>query len=138
MQRQQQTGLTSNQEKFVQCLIQGLSQRQAYYKAYPKSKLWNENSVDNKASVLWRNAKVRARYEELNKKLVEKEENKIIYSANQLREFWTKILCDGESDMKNRLKASELLAKSQGVFIEKRETTINNEDCVIRIIKNDN
>lgn len=138
MQKQPQKGLTNNQEKFVQCLIRGLSQRQAYYQAYPKSKSWNENSVDNKASVLWRNAKVRARYDELNKKLVEKEENNTIYSAKQLREFWTKILCDDESDMRNRLKASELLAKSQGVFIEKRETTINNEDCVIRIVKNDN
>lgn len=36
-------------------------------------------------------------------------------------EFWTKVFNDDEEYMKNRLKASELLAKAKGGFIEKVE-----------------
>jgi len=137
MQKQPQTGLTSNQEKFVQALLKGKTQRQAYYEAYPKSRLWNENSVDNKASVLYRNAKVLARISELRAKIIEKQDKKLIFDAKQLMEFWTSILSSEEYNLQNRIKASELLAKAQGVFVEKRETKITNDDCVIRIMKND-
>ncbi len=137
MQKQQQTGLTSKQEAFVQALFKGKTQRQAYYEAYPTSRTWAENSVDNKASVLYRNAKVRARLDELNAKLQSKQENAVIYGASQLRAFWTSILMNEESGMQNRIKASELLAKSQGMFVEKRESTIKSGDCVIRIAKHD-
>jgi len=137
MQKQPQTGLTSNQEKFVQALLKGKTQRQAYYEAYPKSRLWNENRVDNNASVLYRNAKVLARISELRAKIIEKQDKKLIFDAKQLMEFWTSILSSEEYNLQNRIKASELLAKAQGVFVEKRETKITNDDCVIRIMKND-
>lgn len=57
--------LTAKQEKYVQGLIAGLSQRQAYIKAYPNSKKWKENSIDRQASTLLKNTKVLARYNEL-------------------------------------------------------------------------
>ena len=59
------TRLTAKQEKYVQGLVAGLSQRQAYYKAYPHSKKWKPETVDNKASALLRNGEVLARYNEL-------------------------------------------------------------------------
>ena len=138
LQKKVEKKLTKQQELYVLALLRGLSQRQAYYEAYPKSRAWADNSVDNKASVLYRNAKVKARLEELNNKLMQKQEKKTIYDAQQLREFWTSILLDADSGMQNRIKASELLAKAQGMFVEKRETSIKSEDCVIRISKNVN
>lgn len=57
--------LTPKQEKFVQGLIAGLSQRQSYYKAYPNSKTWKPETVDSKASVLFKDSKVLERYNEL-------------------------------------------------------------------------
>lgn len=126
--------LTNAQEVFVQELIKGSSQRQAYYKAYPNSRNWMDNSVDSKASQLFKNAKVQQRLNEFNDKV----EKTTIYNAQQLREFWTKILLNEMSGLSNRLKASELLGKSQGMFVEKRETSISNkDDCVIRVIKSD-
>ncbi|WP_398577195.1 terminase small subunit, partial [Streptococcus gordonii] len=57
--------LTVKQEKFVQGIISGLSQRQAYREAYPSAKKWLDSSVDSKAVVLLQNAKVMKRYREL-------------------------------------------------------------------------
>lgn len=57
--------LTPKQEKFVQGLVSGLSQRQAYKKAYPNARKWNDNSVDSRASNLFKNDKVLTRYNEI-------------------------------------------------------------------------
>ena len=59
--------LTINQERYVLELAKGKSQREAYRIAYPNSKKWKDNSVDNKASLLLKNAKVMQRYQELMK-----------------------------------------------------------------------
>ena len=57
--------LTQKQELFVQGIISGLPQRQAYRQAFPSSKKWKESTVDVKASELLRNGKVLVRYREL-------------------------------------------------------------------------
>lgn len=57
--------LTPKQELFVQGIISGLSQRQAYRQAYPSAKGWLDSSVDSKAAVLLQNVKVLSRYREL-------------------------------------------------------------------------
>lgn len=57
--------LTAKQEKYVQGLIAGLSQRQAYIKAYPNSKKWKERTVDSRASELLKQRNVLGRYNEL-------------------------------------------------------------------------
>lgn len=44
-----------------------------------------------------------------------------IADVTELREFWTTTLRSREEEMKDRLKASDMLGKSLGVFIEKRE-----------------
>lgn len=56
--------LTPKQELFVQGIISGLSQRQAYRQAYKSDKMSDE-AVDVKASRIFKEAKVRLRYREL-------------------------------------------------------------------------
>lgn len=56
--------LTPKQELFVQGIISGLSQRQAYRQAYKAEKMSDE-AVDVKASRIFKEAKVRLRYREL-------------------------------------------------------------------------
>lgn len=56
--------LTPKQELFVQGIISGLSQRQAYRQAYKAEKMSDE-TVDSKASELLKNGKVTVRYREL-------------------------------------------------------------------------
>ena len=57
--------LTPKQELFVQGIISGLSQRQAYRQAYPSAMKWLDKVVDNKASELLKNGEVLVRYREL-------------------------------------------------------------------------
>lgn len=56
--------LTPKQELFVQGIISGLSQRQAYRQAYKAEKM-SDAVVDNKASALFNKGEVRVRYREL-------------------------------------------------------------------------
>lgn len=65
--------LTSKQEKYVNNLVKGMSQRIAYRNAYPSSKKWKDETVDSKASTLLKNEKVKERY----KKLIDKANNKL-------------------------------------------------------------
>lgn len=58
-------GLSNNQELFCQELMKGLTQRQAYLKAYPNSKKWKPESIDQRASRLVKSVKVVSRLKEL-------------------------------------------------------------------------
>lgn len=56
-----------------------------------------------------------------------KETNKLIATREQRQEFWTKIMYDDQADMKDRLKSSELLGRSQADFTEKLEVETNGD-----------
>lgn len=73
--------LTPKQERFVQELIKGKSQRQAYKIAYPGSEKWKDSSVDCAGAKLMADTKVLQRYEELKKKT----EEKITFDAAEVK-----------------------------------------------------
>ena len=72
--------LTKKQEKFVQELVKGKSQREAYKSAYNTAKMKDE-TIDSCASRVFKKDEVTARYNELMKKSVEKTE----YEATEVR-----------------------------------------------------
>lgn len=45
--------------------------------------------------------------------------NRLIATREQRQQFWSDVMTDTEQDMRTRLRASELLAKSEGDFTEK-------------------
>lgn len=53
--------------------------------------------------------------------LIEKVSSSRIADAKERQEFWTAMMRDKYRQAKDRLKASELLAKKQGDFIERHE-----------------
>lgn len=65
------------------------------------------------------------------KELGEKLNNKNIAELEDIFEFWTVTFNDIAEDTKERLKASELLAKAKGAFIEKREVKVVDTDWFI-------
>lgn len=80
--------LTDNQERFVQELIKGKSQREAYKIAYPKSIAWTDKAIDVNASKLLKNTKVLLRYNELHDRLIKEAEDECIITAKEvLREL---------------------------------------------------
>lgn len=75
--------LTDKQEKFVQELIKGKSQREAYKLSYNASKM-NDNTIDRKASELFCSGVVTARYNELHDRLVKEAEDETIITAKEI------------------------------------------------------
>ena len=75
--------LTDKQEIYIQNLVKGLSQRQAYREAYPKSKNWKDKTVDNRASKLFNTYEVFMRYQELQKEKAEDQRQKNLWSYEQ-------------------------------------------------------
>lgn len=75
--------LTQKQEKFVQELIKGKSQREAYKAAY-NAKNMTDNSIDVNASKLLKNTKVALRYEELKSKVIKRSEKNAIITAEEI------------------------------------------------------
>ena len=75
--------LTERQEIFVQELVKGNTQRQAMLKAYPSRKNWKEKSIDAAASTLFKNDKVRERYDELLQQVREVETKKTMWTREE-------------------------------------------------------
>ncbi|WP_265445080.1 terminase small subunit [Acetivibrio straminisolvens] len=92
-------GLTAKQEKFVQELIKGKSQREAYKAAY-NAKNMSNNSIDREACLLLKNPKVAQRYEELKSKVIKRSEEKAIITAEEIIKEIADIAKD---DIKNYL-----------------------------------
>jgi len=108
--------LTAKQETFCLEYVQTGNASEAYRRAYDADRMKPE-TVHRMAHALLKSHKVTARIEDLRKDI---EENAIA-DAKARQRWWTKIMYDGTAGMKDRLKASELLAKAQGDFIERRE-----------------
>ncbi len=70
--------LTPKQEKFVQGLLSGLSQREAYKQSYDCSNM-KDSTIDVKASELFANGKIRVRYDEL----MGEHKNKALWTREQ-------------------------------------------------------
>lgn len=122
--------LTIKQEKFVQNIVKGMSQREAYKSSY-NAKNMKDDTVDNKACNLFKQDKIRARYEELLKKI----EDKAIMTAEE-RQIWLSKVVKGdikitreyedeikeyEPYMSDRLKAMDILNKMSGEYTQKIE-----------------
>lgn len=144
--------MTPKQEKFVQNLIKGMSQRKAYQDAYPKSKKWEKKAVDSRASSLLKNDKVLERYNELQKKA----EDKAILSATE-RKVWLSNIISGkqhekvyvikkskdgssnslvdeqEASLDTKMKALDLLNKMDGEYIEKKDMKLETSDFTVNI-----
>ena len=120
--------LTAKQEKFVQNLLEGMNQADAYRSAYDASRM-TDKTVHEKASLLAGQDKVRARLAELRDKLA----NEKIMSAQKRMEWLTEVIKDRSEKTENKIKAVDILNKMDGEYVQKiaaevqTETTINIE-----------
>ena len=118
------------EEEFINYLLSGLSQRQAYMKTFPVSKKWKPNTTDTKASLLFK--KVRNRYEELLEESKKEIDREAIMNANARREWLTKVI-NGEiketilvgneevpsrtASLNDKMKAMDILNKMDGEYV---------------------
>ncbi len=94
--------LTEKQELYLQNLIKGMSQREAYRNAYPKSKKWKDSSVDSRASNLLKIDKVLTRYQELKKEKAEDRRQKNLWSYEESVKGLMWIMQQSQIDIKER------------------------------------
>lgn len=90
--------LTKQQEEFAYAMFEGKTQRQAYYLAYPRSKTWKEESVDAKASALYRNDKVQIRINELKDRITASR----IASLEEVLVYFSETMKDKQVSFKDR------------------------------------
>ena len=120
--------LTAKQEKFVQNIIEGMSQADAYRSAYDTSKMMDK-TIHERASVLASNSKVKARLTELRDRLA----NEKIMSSQKRMEWLTSLIQDNDASNTDKLRALDILNKMDGEYVQKiaaevqAETTINIE-----------
>lgn len=113
--------LTPKQEKFVQSLIQGMSQADAYRSAY-SCKNMSDNSIYVNASKLVNDTKVALRIKELREQLVKP----TIMTAQQRLEWLTMLINSDKETTGDKLKAADIMNKMQGEYIQKVEAEVTN------------
>lgn len=104
--------MNTRQIKFCQLYASTGNATMSYKKAGYKSK--NPKSDEANASRLIRNDKIASYLKELSKKT----ESSSIMTIKEVKEFWTKIAQSDEEKMLHRIKATELLVKSEGGFLD--------------------
>lgn len=130
--------LTPKQEKFVQGIIEGLSQADAYRAAYPKQRM-SDKTIHEAASRLMANSKIIARLKELRDQMMKP----TIMSAQERLEYLTRVIEGAEPEkyvqfvngekfeedippsIKTRLNALDIMNRMTGEYVQKVEGTIN-------------
>ena len=113
--------LTSKQEKFAQSIaLDGMNKSDAYRSAYDTSKM-TDKTVNEKASLLASQDKVKTRILELQRETVTPK----VMSAQKRREKLTDI-AESAEDPNVAMKAIDLLNKMTGEYVQKVETEFKN------------
>lgn len=109
--------LTAKQEKFVQGIIDGMSQADAYRAAY-SAKRMTDKSVWEAASRLMADSKVASRLTELRERISSDK----IMSATKRAEKLTEFISDPDPTV--AMKAIDLLNKMTGEYVQKIEADV--------------
>lgn len=114
--------LTQKQEMFVQGIIEGKNQADAYRSAY-NCKTATDKTVWEKASRLMTDKKVQARLAEVRDALMKP----TIMTAQDRLEWLTEIIKNEEERTENRLKAADIMNKMQGEYVTKVEADVKGD-----------
>lgn len=114
--------LTAKQEKFVQNLINGMNQADAYRNAYSCNNM-SDNAIYVNASKLASDAKVALRLSELRDRLA----TPSIMTAQKRLEWLTEIINSEKENTGDKLRAIDLMNKMQGEYVQKIEAEVTKE-----------
>ena len=106
--------LTAKQELFVQKIIEGMRQADAYRAAY-NTKRMSDNSIYVNASKLMSDTKVALRIKELREELAKPS----IMTAQERLEWLTQLIENMEEGTNEKLKAIDIMNKMEGLYVQK-------------------
>lgn len=113
--------LTPKQEKFVEGIIAGMSQADAYRSAYDTKRM-SDNAIYREASLLMSHPKVAQRLAEITSKA----DKPKIKTAEERLEWLTGIIDSDEETTGDKLKAIDLMNKMTGEYVQKVEAAVTN------------
>ena len=111
--------LTPKQERFIQNIVSGMSQRQAYKDAYNAENMKDE-TIDSEASILFNDQKISKRYQEL----IDKLEEETLMTAREKRRMLKEMALDLNNSVTDRIKAIDTDNKMTGEYVTKIEGDI--------------
>ena len=124
--------LTPKQDKFVQYIIEGMSQADAYRSAY-STKRMSDKTIHEAASRLMADSKIAARVKELRDQLA----NEKIMTALERLEWLTNVIKSEDESTGDKLKAVDLMNKMQGEYVHKVDATVSYEDNLRKLVGED-
>lgn len=99
-------------ENFAKYMAQGMSQRQAYKAAFPSANRWKDETIDNKASALYRTNEISARIAEIQKAAT----SETVMSITERKETLSEVARDKKEKTKDRLSAIDILNKMDNAY----------------------
>jgi phage terminase small subunit len=130
--------LTAKQEQFVQNIIEGMSQAEAYRNSYSTNRM-SDKTIIEEASKLMANPKIATRVNELRDRLADDS----IMTAKERLKYLTRVVkgletekkvewddgkavtCEEPASIKTRLSAIDLMNKMTGEYVQKIEGSVN-------------
>ncbi|WHY76076.1 terminase small subunit [Neobacillus sp. WH10] len=109
--------LTEKQKRFADYYIETGNATESYKRAGYSAT--SDNIAGVESHKLLRNPKIVEYIEQRNKQL----ESDRVANMEEVKQFWTNTMRDNEAEIKDRLKASEYIAKTNAAFIEKQQIT---------------
>ena len=132
--------LTPKQEKFIQNIVSGMSQRQAYKDAYNAENMTDE-SIDVEACKLFNDTKISLRYQELMEELKDKAimsaKERMIWLTDVIREIQREdvyvrnskgediLMGSKNADLNTKMKAMDILNKMSGEYVTNIKGDLN-------------
>ena len=133
-------GLTTKQEIFVQRLIEGNSQREAYKFAYDAENMIDE-TIDKRASELFSKGEIKGRYKEL----LNEHKQKALYTREEAVNDLIWIKEKAREDIEHRglkqangghyLKSVNELCQLEGLYPTKEENKKDTEEDIAKVLK---
>ena len=129
--------LTPKQERFIQNIVSGMTQREAYKNSYNTENMKDE-TIDKEACLLFNSPKIAERYRDLMDKL----EDESIMSAKERMKWLTDVVkgkvkntsydsngksYENEAYISDKLKAIDTLNKMSGEYVNRVEADVNTD-----------
>lgn len=114
--------LTPKQERFIQNIVSGMSQRQAYKDAYNAENM-QDDTIDVRACELFNDSKIKVRYQELMNKL----EDEAIMTAIEKRRMLKEMATNCNNSITDRIKAIDTDNKMAGEYVTKIDADVNTD-----------
>ena len=113
--------LTLPQQTFIDLILQGSSQYEAYRVAYPRSRAWQRQSVDAQANKLAKRPKIAMRLQAAARAMQRKSEITVETITRELAE--DRQLAHEAMQASPAVKATELKARIHGILVDRQEVT---------------